>query len=302
MKRRARLSLKRSSASHKRRHVTETPRQSVCGPRHRGSLACPSGSPPKFVIEEDEQTSSLCPTEDNPRECNNTEADEPSASPTFFASSGDWAVSASQDCPMCCDFVSVNSVAAPAGSGHQMETKIISEGDGSTLPSPRASTACSERKLDFIEDIPHVTDPILEREDDLWTEVDEAIPTHYVPSSGVNTQFKQFNMQYRSHSTPTIKRQTSLLSFLSKTNTSTQASSSNPIGNSKEACELSTGCSSSANNLTGINKGEFPTVSQSHTGIKFAEHSQGNNTRVKRTCPFYKRIPGKSSCTYFVKC
>ena len=299
MKRRVRLSLKRSSESRKRRHVTETPRQSDGGP---GSLTCLSRSAPKFVIEEDDQDSSLCPTET--REYNNTEADGRSVGQTFFASlsSEDWAVSGSQDCPMSCDLVTVNSVDAPTGSGHQMETKIIPGADddnSSMLLSPSVSTACSERESDIIEDIDRVTDPIFESENDLWTtQVNKATPTRHVPSSGDNTKLEQFSAQYRSHSTPCIKRQTSLLSFLSRTNISTHASSSNPIRNSKEPSKLIT--SSSANNLTGNGKGESPTV-QSHNGIQFAEYCQGNNARVKRTCPFYKRIPGKSSRVNFVK-
>ena len=304
MKRRTKLSLTRNTANHKRARVTEVPQQ-----RHRineppspppCSNSIPTTCASKFVIGEQELITSKGQEEANPSDSDDL---GPSTNPTavdygksLATPDGDCGVSSSQpDCPMSCGSVDVNHVFvdAAAGSGHQMETECTEEDINDTdsvLPPPCVSVADSEQISDFMEDV--LTDPIFESEIDLCTQHGPSNSAHYTPPND-----ETFNMPHRVHRKSPATRQTSLLSFMSTTTSSIHVSTSVPIINSQDNHECQTACTSSARSLTGRGNGAFP-VSKSLTETQAVEFSQGIKTqnRVKRTCPFYKRIPGDCMC------
>ena len=190
-------------------------------------------------------------------------------------SGGDYEVKNSQDYPMSLDRNSVDS-------GHQMETESVAEEDGDEgdLMPPHSTPCCPTSDAGVVE-VDCATDPV--SVDDLCTHYglsDTALSVEEF------TQFEDFGMQYNNSS---VKRQTSLLSFMTRTSSSTSSSvPTNSMGLTDNTCM------SSASKPAGTGKRAIPAFSPLDTGMQPAGGSQGNKTdaRAKRTCPFYKRIPG----------
>ena len=302
MKRRVKLSLKKDHDKQKRVRVTECRRQedrlrqatSDSVPLASGSA---SASSLKTALDDGDSLEMQLASSSATGDCSKTLLGT-------LASGGDCEVSScSQDYPMMsCGSVDCDDDAPPSSeSGHQMETEGGTEEDegkvgGSIFCCPGGAPFNSEQELG-LEDVDRVSDPISQNDDsDLCTQYELSNTAQYSLSSSDVAHFEDFSMPLRPKANPSVKRQTSLLSFMSRT------SNSAPSLYSKDNHRLPTSCSSLACCSTGKRKEAVPTYAQSDTEIQTFDSSRGSgrNSRAKRSCPFYKKIPGRLSLHVYI--
>ena len=295
MKRRAKLSLKRSNQKLKKPHVIDCSLEShdylnkSCKSSHTvsgfvASLSTPScqeTAEVRKVGDIGEASGPELAPIDHPNVRDNTFPEE---------ATHDCEVS-SLDNPT--DSMSCESTDVSLGSGHQIELERYVEECGDTDDAILSSGVSCNSKEEFnSEDVDCITGPTPKI--DLCTHYcdDHSNPALYALSSDDMAQFEDFDVPrtQRTHSNPSIKRQTSLLSFMSKTSrsNSTTPSMNSDCSNSKQQ---TAGISLANSSIpTGIGKVTNRVNGQAGTGSQVSKSSEGNGT--KRTCPFYKRIPG----------
>ena len=293
MKRRVKLSLKKDHDKQKRVRVTDCRRQEDrLRQATSDSVPLASASSLKTALDDGDSLEMQLASSSATDDCSKTLLGT-------LASGGDCEVSSSsQDYPMMsCGSVDCDDDALPSSeSGHQMETEGGTEEDegkvgGSIFCCPGGAPSNSEQELG-LEDVDRVSDPISRNDDsDLCTQYELSNTAQYSLSSSDVAHFEDFSMPLRPKTNPSVKRQTSLLSFMSRT------SNSAPSLNSKDNHRLPTPCSSLASCSTGKGKVAVPTHAQSDTEIQTFDSSRGSgrNSRAKRSCPFYKKIPGRLS-------
>ena len=295
MKRRAKFSLKRNSQKLKKPHIVD----SICQPgvpENQGLLNKGPQTVSGFVA-------SLSASSNLDTAATRDGDSRPELAPVGH-SNDDFLDEATSDCvvdhptdPMSCEPVSVCD--ANPGSGHQMESERRLEecrDTGDAIPSSNVS--CNSNEESGLEEVDFITDPT--PESDLCTHYDDlSNPSVYALSSDDVAQFEDFSMPHthRTQANPSVKRQTSLLSFISRTSSTNSKFPPTPSMSSDSKQQIAG--TSSANTILptgkgGKGKGTNRMIVQGDTGSQVSVGSDrtGTNGRVKRTCPFYKRIPG----------
>ena len=210
----------------------------------------------------------------------------------------------SQDHPndMNCESVSVCNMGP--GSGHQMESDRDMEECGDTdnaIPSSSSGMSCNSTVESDSEQVDYITHPTPEF--DLCTHYydDHSNPALYSLSSDDVAQFEDFSAPRRTERTqsnPSIKRQTSLLSFMSRTSRSNSESFSSPSvssddGRQGSACTSLPNVVMAAGKRKATNHGNSQSSRMNGQADRTVSESSGETSgRTKRMCPFYKRIPG----------
>ena len=190
---------------------------------------------------------------------------------------------------MSCESASVGDVSP--GSGHQMESERDVEEYGDTDDTiPSSSVSCNSKVESDLEEVDFITDPT--HEIDLYTHCcdDHSNPALYSLTSDDVAQFEDFGTPHRdrTQSNPSIKRQTSLLSFMSRTS---RSNSESPLTLSTNKQQTASTSLADSVMPTGKGKATNRVNGQADTGSQVSEEN-GTSGRTKRTCPFYKRIPG----------
>ena len=298
MKRRAKLSLRRNSQKLKKPHVIEYT------PETQGYLNKATHNVAGFVASL--STPSCQQTAEIRRDGTGdiTETSGPESTPLDHQNVNENTAThdcdvGSQDHPtspmaMSCESASVYDVSP--GSGHQMESERDVEEYGDTDDAIPSSSASFNSKVESdSEEVDYVIDPTPTPEIDLCTQYydDHSNPALCSLTSDDMAQFEDFGTQHRdrTQSNPSIKRQTSLLSFMSRTSRSNSKSTSSLSTNKQQTSSTSLADSVMP---TGKGKATNRVNSQADTGSQISGTSEENGTsgRTKRTCPFYKRIPG----------
>ena len=209
----------------------------------------------------------------------------------------------SPDHPMSCKSPSVSDVSP--SSGHQMESKRDVEESGDTDDAiPSSSMSCDSKVESDSEEIDCIVDPTPEVELCTQNCDDDSNPALYSLSSDDMAQFEDFSVPphtERTQSNPSIRRQTSLLSFMTRTTRSRSNSESVLAPSMSSYCKQQTtaGTSLLANAVmpTGKEKATNRENDRSDMDSQASGSNEGNGRsgRTKRTCPFYKRIPGIST-------
>lgn len=284
MKRSARLSLKRKNGLHKRPHVTEIPHQKDV---HLDLYSRPTSSQYVPLALPTSDSTSNCGTAVS--SCDGDINDGPELfsgvdGKRFLVSESNSEASSCQDTLMSCE-----STVSP--SGHQMESERAVEevklGDDLIGPSSSVSL-CS--KQEPIEDVDRVIDPLAVSENttDNPCTHDHPLPTL---SSSEMARFEDFSMPHQPQgANPTIHRQTSLFSFMSRTDRSMSTSAVQVTDESEDRRRLAAHRSSVSELQRAVEKEGVPALHQYNTA---GSQASERNDRGKRMCPFYKRIPGK---------
>lgn len=295
MKRRAKLSLKRNNQKLKKPHLIDYTSES--GGYLNKSPHTVSGFVASLSAPSHQETV------ETRRDDDIDEASGPELTPTDHPNVRDSAFleEATRDCEVGSidhhptDPVSCESADVSLGSGHQMESERYVEEYGDTDDAiPCSSVSCNSKEEFNSEEVDSITDPTPEI--DVCTHYcdDHSNPALYTLSSDDMAQFEDFSTTcmprtQRTQSYPSVKRQTSLLSFMSK---ASRSNSTTPSMNSDSKQQTAGHGTSLANSCIPTGKGKVTNRVNVETGThsQISESSEGN--RTKRMCPFYKRIPG----------
>ena len=300
MKRRAKLSLRRSSQKVKKPNTIDNI------PEIQGHLNKATQSLTSFVASLSTSSCQQTAAEirsDSDITASITETSRPESAPLDHPNGSESACFdndcgiGSQDCPadtMSCEAASVCDM--DPGSGHQMEIEgdVEEYGDTADDAIPSSSISSDSKAESNSEEVDCVVDPTPEI--DLCTQYcdDHSNPALYSLTNDDIAQFEDFSVPRHTEQTqsnPSIKRQTSLLSFMSRTS---RSSSESPSTTSMS--KQRTGITSLADSTMPNGKGRARNRvnGQSSTGSQVSGSSEGSGAsgQTKRTCPFYKRIPG----------
>lgn len=302
MKRRAKLSLKRNSDKPKRTRTIDDGQQrgSLDEEIRRDSLATASGTAIASSLgEADPAVGDSDVLESRLVSSISSSVGDEAFLASLASNDGDCRGEApgSLDYPMSCHSVETNSCdvpcsSRPAGSGHQMETEeFVEEGKNIVISSHSDPSSQSPEQDTGLENIDYVADPVSDsNDDDLCTQFDSTDTTQYTLLISDIAEFEDFDVPPRPCANPSIKRQTSLLSYMSGANSSSSPVTATVISNDKHRPPCNSSSRSSCE-LAGSRKGEGPAPVQCDTATQASDCSR-RNSKVKKTCPFYKKIPG----------
>ncbi len=309
MKRRAKLSLRRNSQQLKKPNITEyTPETQSHGHLNKatqslsGFVASLSSSSSFQGTAGDGDTGAETITGPEPALLDHSNVSGSAFLDEVFDHDCDIG---SQDYPMSCESPSVCDVSS--GSGHQMESEGDVEECGDTDDAiPSSSVSCNSNLESNSEEIDCVVDPTPEI--DLCTQYSDdcSNPALYSLSSDDIAHFDDFSVPERTQSNSSMKRQTSLLSFMTRSRTSIDrlnsesALSPSMTSDCQQQTAAGTSLLANATMATGKGKATNRVNGQADMDSRASGSSEKNRSsgRTKRTCPFYKRIPGRSRhCT-----